>query len=207
MICPHCNNQTPEGETCVHCGAALHDADIGRMETQDQVMDNDSLRCPYCGACLLYTSQLRLLVHVHLSDRHAGPFCGHLIDDRGNHAAGAAPACPEIQQHRPIGLLHLFCKVLAGNRLNRHVSASLSVSLAGMALSYRFREGNTVTKLHSGKKMRPAALLLLLSSLYGIVAVSYTHLDVYKIQSLHSKCGCPKGHVGSNPTFSAIQNT
>ena len=20
----------------------------------------------------------------------------------------------------------------------------------------------------------------------------------------HSKCGCPKGHVGSNPTFSAI---
>lgn len=52
MICPHCHNQTPEGETCVHCGAALHDADIGRMETQDQVMDNDSLRCPYCGAAL-----------------------------------------------------------------------------------------------------------------------------------------------------------
>ena len=49
MICPHCHNQTPEGEACIHCGAALHDAAAAGAEPQEQVMDNDSLRCPYCG--------------------------------------------------------------------------------------------------------------------------------------------------------------
>ena len=52
MICPHCHNQTPEGEVCIHCGAALHDAAAGGSEPQEQIMDNDSLRCPYCGAAL-----------------------------------------------------------------------------------------------------------------------------------------------------------
>ena len=100
MICPHCHNQTPEGEACIHCGAALHDAAAAGVEPQEQVMDNDSLRCPYCGAALW-------------EDAAFCPVCGQSLnqpEDAGDigdagdagKAEGAEAAVPPVGWRCPI---------------------------------------------------------------------------------------------------------
>ena len=43
--------------------------------------------------------QLRLFVDIDLADGNLGMGRGDLLDDRGHHAARAAPLRPEIQQH------------------------------------------------------------------------------------------------------------
>ena len=68
--------------------------------------------------------QLRLLVHVHLAHLHIGALLGHLVHNGTEHAAGAAPAGPEVQQDRLCALQHLLLKIFLRDRNNCHISTS-----------------------------------------------------------------------------------
>ena len=59
--------------------------------------------------------KLPLLIHVHLSHLDPCGFFADFVNDGREHAARAAPVCPEVQQHR-LGALHnLFGKVIFRN--------------------------------------------------------------------------------------------
>ena len=61
--------------------------------------------------------QLRLFVDVHLADFYVAVISGHLIDDRREHAAWAAPVCPEVDQHGLMRMQYFFLKIfLCDNR-------------------------------------------------------------------------------------------
>lgn len=55
---------------------------------------------------------------VHIDFTNLGHAChlgGDLINDGGNHAAGATPSCPEVNQHRYGGVDNLCLEVAFSN--------------------------------------------------------------------------------------------
>ena len=71
-----------------------------------------------------WPGQLRLLVHVHLAHLHIGALLGHLVHNGTEHAAGAAPADPEVQQDGLCTLQYLLLKIFLRDRNNCHISTS-----------------------------------------------------------------------------------
>ena len=63
---------------------------------------------------MLLLGQLRLLVHVDLADEDVRAFGGYLVHHGGDHAAGAAPAGPEVQEHGLFAALYLGCEIGSG---------------------------------------------------------------------------------------------
>ena len=72
--------------------------------------------------------KLHLLVHIDLAYSHVGALPGDFLHNGAHHPAGAAPACPEVQQDRLLRLGKRF-EILFGNGCNGHTLSLLRMVL------------------------------------------------------------------------------
>jgi hypothetical protein len=70
--------------------------------------------------------ELGLLVDVDFADLEVGARRRHLIEDGREHAAGAAPGRPEVEQHGALGVRDLALEVFFCNLHGSHAFPSQS---------------------------------------------------------------------------------
>ena len=85
--------------------------------------------------------QLRLLVHVDLSDADVAARGGDFVDDGADHPARAAPGRPEVQQDGLVAVKNLACKIVPVDMDNRHALCLLRI-LVGMDHSIHDQGGH-----------------------------------------------------------------
>src|SRR6185436_3209621 len=116
------------------------------------------------GHDLVLRGGLDVLVGVELDDLQLGPLAGDLLDDRGDHAARAAPGSPEVHQHGLVGLDDLRLEVRIGDLVDAgHVAPCrglTSESIGGAATPTprpRRRLSGRVPRWPWSRTSRPAA--------------------------------------------------
>ena len=73
---------------------------------------------------LILTCQIEFFIHIDLTDLHIGTLRRDLIQNGADHPAGAAPGCPEVQQHRFVTVQNLSLEIISVNMFYGHIHSS-----------------------------------------------------------------------------------